>query len=212
MTKSGQPSCDAAIVDDAAGALLAHMRRGVLHAEHHAAHQGRHRGVETIDLEALDAAGLGRTTGVVEQAVDPAEFFDRKRDQRLHLFFDGDIGLAKDAGSAELFGQCLALGRAASGDDDPGAFGDENLRGVQPDAAGRACYHRDLAVQPSHFVPLVDVRPISIGVNIPVRRGQRKRACPARIAEAEPAYCLRRLEIPDFRYGRPYFGFADHVK
>ena len=79
-----------------------------------------------------------------------AEFFDRKRDQRLHLRFDRDIGLAEDAVGAELFRQRLALRRAASGDDDFRAFGDENLRGVQPDAAGRAGDHRDLAVQPSH--------------------------------------------------------------
>ena len=66
--------------------------------------------------------------------------------------FHGDVGLAEDAIGAELFGQRLALRRAASGDDDFGAFGDENLRGRKPDAARRAGDYRDLAVQPSHVV------------------------------------------------------------
>ena len=73
-------------------------------------------------------------------------------DQRAHLLLDGDVGLAEDAGGAEPLGKRLALRRAASGDDDPGAFGHENLRGAQPDAAGRAGDDRDLAVQPSHGV------------------------------------------------------------
>jgi len=82
-------------------------------------------GVETLDLEAFDAAGLRRTAGIVEQAVDAAEFLHRKPDQRLHLLFHGDIGLAKDASSAELSGQRLSLRRAAPGDHDFCALGDE---------------------------------------------------------------------------------------
>ena len=128
------------------------MGRGVLHAEHHAAHQRRHRGVEAVDLEAFDAAGLRRTAGVVEEAVDAAEFLDRKLDQRTHLLFDRDVGLAEDTAGAELLGQRLALRHAAPGDDDLRAFGDENLRGAQSDAARRPGDHRDLAVQPSHVV------------------------------------------------------------
>ena len=131
------------------------MGRGVLHAEHHAAHQRRHRGVEAVDLEAFDAAGLRRAAGIVEQAIDAAEFLDRHADQRAHLLFDRDVGLAEDAGGAELLGQRLALRHAASGDDDFRAFRDENLRGAQSDAACRAGDHRDLAVQPSHVVLLV---------------------------------------------------------
>ncbi len=73
-------------------------------------------------------------------------------DQRAHLFLDGDIGLAENAGSAELFGQGLAFRRAAAGDDDFGAFGDENLRGPQPYAACRTGNNRYLAIEPSHCV------------------------------------------------------------
>ena len=76
---------------------LAHMGRGVLHAEHHAAHQRRHRGVEARDFEAFDAAGLRRPAGIVEQAIDAAEFLDRLADQRAHLVLDRDIGPAEDA-------------------------------------------------------------------------------------------------------------------
>ena len=58
----------------------------------------------------------------------------------------------KTQAGAELFGQRLALRHAAAGDDDFRAFGDEDLRGAQSDAARRACDHRNLAVQPSHVV------------------------------------------------------------
>jgi hypothetical protein len=85
----------------------------------------RHRGVETLDLEAFDAAGLRRAAGIIEQAIDAAEFLHRNGDQRLHLLFHRDVGLAKDAGSAEFFRQRLALRRAAPGDHDFRAFGDE---------------------------------------------------------------------------------------
>jgi len=131
------------------------MRRGVLHAEHHAAHQGRHRGVEAGNLEAFDAAGLRRAAGVVEQTIKAAEFLDRLPDQRAHLVFNRDIGLAEDAVGAEFAGQRLAFRRATSGNDDLRAFRDENLRGPQPDAACRASDHRNLAVQPSHVILLV---------------------------------------------------------
>ena len=104
----------------------------VFHAEHHAAHQGDHRGVEASSLEAFDAAGLRRAAGVVEQAIDASELFDRQFDQRADLLVDHDIGLAKDAVGAELLGQPLALRHAAPGDHDPGAFRDENLAVFNP--------------------------------------------------------------------------------
>src|ERR1700694_5341179 len=129
------------------------MRRGVLHAEHHAAHQRRHRRIEARTVKAFDPAGLRRAAGVVEQAIDAAEFLDRLADQRAHLVLDRDIGPTEDAGGAELFGKPLALRRAAPGDDDLRAFGDEYFRGAQPDAAGRAGDNRYLAVQ--HIVLLL---------------------------------------------------------
>src|SRR5215831_18452791 len=150
--KTGEPPRDAAIVDDAAEPLLLHMRRGVLHAEHDAANQHRHRGVEALDLKALDAAGLCGPAGIVEQAIDLAELFDRKRDQRAHLIFDRDVGLVENAVRTELFRQRLTLGHAAAGDDDFRTLSHEDLRRTQADAAGGARDHRDLAVEPSHVV------------------------------------------------------------
>ena len=82
------------------------------------------------NVEAFDTAGLRRTAGIVEQAIDAAEFLDRLADQRAHLLLDGHIGLAEHTIGAELFRKPLALRRAPSGDDDAGAFGHENLRGV----------------------------------------------------------------------------------
>jgi hypothetical protein len=166
------------------------MRRGVLHAEHHAAHQRRHRGVETRNLEAFDAAGLRRTAGIVEQAINAAEFLDRLTDQRAHLLLDGDIGLAEHTIGAEPFRQRLALPGAASGDDDPGAFGHENLRSAQPDAACRAGDNRDLAVQPSHVVlPVFAI--LAFGI-FPDRRNNASYACFA--AAADRAF-FRRLAL-----------------
>ena len=124
----------------------------MFHAEHNAAQQRRHRRIEAVHVEPLDAAGLRRAAGIVEQAVDAAEFFDRQRDQRLHLRFHRDVGLAKDASSAEFLRQRLTLRRATPGNHDFCALGDEYFRGMQSDTAGRAGDYRDLAVQPSHVV------------------------------------------------------------
>ena len=117
----------------------------MLHAQHHAAHQGGHRGVEAGNIEAFDAAGLRRPAGVVEQTIDAAEFLDGLADQRAHLVLDRDVGPAEDAGGAELFGQRLALRHATSGDHDFRALRDEDFRRAQTDAAGRTGDDRDLA-------------------------------------------------------------------
>jgi len=118
----------------------------VLHPEHHTAHQVAIAASKRGNLKALNAAGLRRAAGVVEQAIDAAEFFDRLPDQRAHLVFNRDVGLAEDAIAAELVGQRLAFRRAPSGDNDVRAFRDENLSGAQPDPACGAGDNRDLAI------------------------------------------------------------------
>ena len=55
---------------------------------------------------------------------------------------------------AELLRQRLAFRYAPPRDHDFGAFGNEDFRGAQADAAGRARDHRDLAIQPSHGMSL----------------------------------------------------------
>src|SRR5262245_14304533 len=150
--EAGEAAGDAAIVDDAAGTLLLHPGGSVLHAEHDTAHERGHRRIEAIDLEAFDAAGLRRAARIVEQAIDLAELIDRQRNQRAHLVFLRDVGLAEDASRAELLGERLSFRNPAARDDDFRAFGNEYLRRAQPDAAGCARDHRDLAVQPTHFV------------------------------------------------------------
>ena len=122
----------------------------MLHAEHDAAYQGRHRGVEPFDVEAFDAPGLRRPAGIVEQAVDPAEFLHRERDQRLHLRFDRHVGLPEDAGRTELFRQRLAFRDAPPCNHNFGTFGHEDFRGPQPDPARRSRDHRNLALKPAH--------------------------------------------------------------
>src|ERR1700684_1374966 len=91
-------------------ALAAHMWCGVLHAEHHAAQQRRHRRIETIGLEAFDAAGLRRSAGIIKKAVDAAEAVHGFADQLVYVVFNGDVGATEDAGRPKLFGQGLALG------------------------------------------------------------------------------------------------------
>src|SRR3954452_17401572 len=149
--KAGKPSRDAAIVDDAAGALATHMRGGVLHAEHDTAHQCRHGGIELWDFQPFNAAGLCGPAGIIKQAIDAAEFLNRTADQRAHLPLDGDIGAPENTVGAELFRESFAFRRAPPGDHDPGAFGNEYFRGAQTDAAGRAGDHSDLAVEPFHL-------------------------------------------------------------
>jgi hypothetical protein len=118
------------------------------------------RRIEPIGLQPLDAAGLGGTARIVEQAIDAAEFLDREADQRAHLVLDRDIGLTEDAGRAEFFGERVALRRAAAGDYDLCTLGHEYFGGSLPDAAGRAGNHRNLAVKPSHVMLPVLAAPL----------------------------------------------------
>jgi hypothetical protein len=148
-----EPAGDAAIVDDAARALLLHMRRRVLHAKHDAAHQRRHGGVEAIDRKPLDTARLCRAAGIVEQAIDPAECLDGMADQRLHLRFIGHVGLAKTAIGAEPGSQRSPLGRPTSCDHDFRALRDEDFRCPESNTAGRAGDDSNLVVETPHIAP-----------------------------------------------------------
>ena len=149
--------------------LAAHQRRGMFHPEHHAAQEDRHRGVETTGVESLDAAGLRRAAGIVEQAVEPAETALRRRDQGLHLRFVGHIGPLEDAGWSETGGERLAFGGAAPGGHDLRPLGNEDLRRPQADTARRTRDHRNLAVEPSHVVLPRLLRPAGlIGASGPI--------------------------------------------
>src|SRR6202012_5182796 len=105
--------------------------------------QGRHRGIEALDFKSFDSGGLGRSAGIVEQAINTTEFIDGLVDQLTDVVFDRDVGATKQAGGTELFRKRLAFRGPAAGDDDPGAFGDEYLRGAQPDPTRRASDHRN---------------------------------------------------------------------
>src|SRR5215468_11674798 len=202
--EAGETAGDAAIIDDAAGPPLLHVGRGVLHAEHDTAHERGHRRIEASDLEAFDAAGLRRATRIIEQAVDLAEFVDCKRNQRPHLVFLRDIGLAEDASRAELLGQRLSFRNPAARDDDFRAFGNEYLRRAQPDAAGRARDHRYLAVQPSHFVSPFE-NTVLVCDTIPAWRNRRKpweprTLNPKGMTSLRPSPLWKRPVLP---YGQP---------
>src|SRR3954447_7253317 len=108
--KAGKPSRDAAIVDDAAGALATHMRGGVLHAEHDTAHQCRHGGIELWDFQPFNAAGLCGPAGIIKQAIDAAEFLNRTADQRAHLLLDGDIGAPENTVAPSFFARASPSG------------------------------------------------------------------------------------------------------
>jgi hypothetical protein len=53
---------------------------------------------------------------------------------------------------------------------------------------------------------------VFVGANIPACPEQRKRASRAGITGQNRLAAAGGFEIPCFRHGRPYFGFADHVK
>ncbi len=155
--KAGQAARDAAVVDDAAGTLFPHMGRACfmpsITLRTSVAIAASKRSTSRPSMPPVCA---GPPALLNRQSMRP-NFSTESGDQRLHLRFHRDVGLAKDAVGAELFGQRLALRRAAPGDDDFRAFGDEYLRGAQSDAARRTGDHRYLAVQPSHVVPPVDI-------------------------------------------------------
>ena len=98
--------------------------------------------------EILRFASLPST---MQKAIDLAEFFHCEGDQRAHLIFHRDVGLAEDAGRAKLFCQRFALRHAAAGDHDFRALGDEYFRGPQTDAARCASNHRNPPVGQSIF-------------------------------------------------------------
>ena len=148
---AGAAAGDAAVVDDAARTLLHHDRRGVLHAEHDRAHQGRHRRVEALDRDRLDAADRRRPAGIVEQAVEPAPFGQAGLEHRLHVGFLGGVGLDEQAiVLAEPRLERPAELLAPAGRQDLGALRDEDLDGAPADAAGRAGDDGDLAVELAH--------------------------------------------------------------
>ncbi len=124
--------------------------RGVLHAEHHRAHQQRHGRVEALDGDGGDAAGRRRSAGVVEQHIEPAEGACGLADHALPVVLERGVGLHEAAVAAEPGCQRLALGLAAAGEDDLGAFLHEQLGRAGADAAGGPRDDRDLAVEHAH--------------------------------------------------------------
>ena len=152
---AGQVSGDRPVVDDAARALLHHDGRRMLHAEHHRAHQQRHGLVEAFDRDRGDAARRRRAAGIVEDVVELAERPGGLADHALPVVLERGIGLDEAAAAAELGSQRFALGLAAAGEDDLGAFLHEQLGRARPDAAGGPGNDRDLAVEHAHCaVPL----------------------------------------------------------
>ena len=153
---AGAPAGDAAVVDDAARALLHHDRGGVLHAQHDRAHQRGHGGVEALDRHRLDAADRGRAAGIVEQAVEPPPRRQASVDHGLHIGLLGGVGADEQApvpAQRRLQGAAVLL--AAAGRHDPGALLHEDLDGAATDAAGGACHNGDLAVEFAHrYLPL----------------------------------------------------------
>ena len=102
---AGAQACDAAGVDDAAGSLADHDRRHELHAEHDTAQVGGDDSVEVLHVDLGDAGNAAGVAGVVEEAVDAAEFPQRLLDQRRDVGLVGDVGALEDGGRTELVRQ-----------------------------------------------------------------------------------------------------------
>ena len=144
---------DRAVVDDAAGSLLHHDRRRVLHAQHHRAHQQRHGRVETLDRDGGDAAGRRRTAGIVEHIVEAGpERLGGLGDQPFPVVLERGVGPHEAGAGPELGRQRLPFRLAPAGEHHLGALGDEQLGRARADAAGRTGDDSNFAVDHAHGV------------------------------------------------------------
>ena len=115
----------------------------------------------------VEAHLVPQDPGVVDEHVEPAELVDRLRDQRLTAVPARDVVEVRGrlpAGGDDLVDHLL--GRTLVGalaarlaaeivDDDRGALGGEEQRLRPPDPATRTRDDRDLAVELTHWTPLV---------------------------------------------------------
>ena len=126
-------------VDDAAEALLLHVRQRGGGAVEHGRQVQRDDGVPLLDREVLDRRGV-LDAGVVDQDVDAAELAHRVVDQAAHGLALGQVGAVVHDAHAMLAGQPGARifdlgGVAEAVQDDIGALLGERAGDAEADAA-----------------------------------------------------------------------------
>jgi hypothetical protein len=92
-------------------------------------------------------------TGIVDQHIEPAEFFSQAPHQRLHLLRVGDIdglGLRRAVALGDGVGDLARRLAVAVGDDHVSAFPGEGLGDGAPDAGAGAGDERNLVLKPPH--------------------------------------------------------------
>ncbi len=137
---------DAGVVDDAAAAAVLHDAGGVLDAERRGAHQQAHDAREFVFVEAVHGGAVAGA-GVIEQAVQAAEFVHGEIHQGGDVVFAHDVGALEHGALAELLGQGFALLFGAARQHHGGALFDEAPGGGFADAAGGAGDDGDLVRQ-----------------------------------------------------------------
>ena len=130
------------------------MPGGDLAAVHHPGEVDPEHLVEIVERVVEKAVVIGaRDTGIVEHDVEIAELGDRVVDQSLHLIALRNVGVAVTGIGAKLPGERLAADVIDIGDDNLGAFLDEQLGCRLADAARAAGDDRDLALEFARHVP-----------------------------------------------------------
>src|SRR5208282_1615021 len=134
-------------------ANLAHLGNRELHSEENRAQQNRQALVPILDRGLVDRTDRAAKAGIVVHDVEPAEFLDGARDQRLNFNFGGDVGLLKDRAAAVLLA-IASRGFTAFdiqiGDHYRGTFAREPDCSCAPDSARRAGDHCDPAIESAH--------------------------------------------------------------
>jgi hypothetical protein len=173
----------------------------MFHAEHHAAHQRRHRRVEAIGFEALDAASLrGPPALLNRQSIRPNLSIESPISARI--WSSTVTSVWRKTQAVPSFWPAPRLPARGGRRSRFSRLRRRNAPRCAADAACRAGYHRDLAVQPSMSFPHLSDAGFSI---TPACRNNASRAG----MDWAMAVFGRKTRV--FRYVRPYFGFADQL-
>src|ERR1700727_2742565 len=134
MSREAAAVCGhAADIDDAARALWQHHARGVLDAEDHSTNIDRQDLIDRRHINVGNADHRRRNSGVVHEAIETTEPFERSIDHRLDVGLVGHV--RADETNADLFLERTALLLAAPDNHDLSPFRDKGLGYPFADAA-----------------------------------------------------------------------------
>ena len=121
----GRHSGCAAVVDDAAAALLFHDRGHIFETKETGAEIRHHHSVEILQSELFRRDKALPDAGIVEQHIHSPPLLHCGIDQGLHIGFDGNVGAFENRILTQAIGQCLSCFLTTGRDHHPGPFGHE---------------------------------------------------------------------------------------